>query len=90
MKKIMITCDEATSICDKNQYGEASIFEKFKLNIHLLLCKHCRAYSMQNNYMTKLLGKYFDDSCKNDHLIDKEKKDLEEKLKIQIKDISKK
>jgi len=35
------------------------------------------------------LSKYLHDSCENDHLIDKEKHELEEKLKIRIKDISK-
>ncbi len=88
-KKIMITCDEATSICDKNQYGEASLSEKFKLNIHLLLCKHCRTYSMQNNYITKLLGKQLDHSHNSTHLNERDKKDLENKLKDQIKEISK-
>lgn len=49
-----ITCDEATEICDKNQYGEASLWEKVKLGFHLLLCKYCAAYSKQNNIMTRL------------------------------------
>ena len=57
-KKIMISCDEATTICDKNQYGEASFWEKIKLNLHLLMCKHCRGYSKQNHLITKIVGKY--------------------------------
>lgn len=85
----MITCDEATSICDKNQYGEASLLEKIKLNIHLLMCKHCRAYSLQNNYITKLLGKYLDHNYSSDHLNEIDKKELEIKLKDKIKEISK-
>jgi len=89
-KKLMITCDEATAICDKNQYGEASLLEKFKLNIHLLLCKHCRSYSMQNNFITKLLGKHLDHNHSSDHLNENDKKELENKLKDQIKEISKK
>jgi len=36
-KKLMISCDEATTICDKNQYGEASNWDKLRLNFHLLL-----------------------------------------------------
>ncbi len=51
-KKFMISCDEATEICDKNQYGEASKWDKLRLNFHLLLCKHCKAYSKQNSIIT--------------------------------------
>ncbi len=87
--KFMISCDEATAISDKKQYGEATRMERVKLNFHLMLCKHCRAYSMQNNYISRLLSKYLHDSCETDHLVDKEKQELEEKLKIHIKDISK-
>ncbi len=84
----MISCDEATAISDKKQYGEASFTERIKLNFHLMLCKHCRAYSMQNNYISKILAKYLHDSCKTDHLADIEKQELEEKLKVHIKDLS--
>ena len=38
-----INCDEATTICDKNQYKEASFWEKLKLGIHIFICKKCRA-----------------------------------------------
>ena len=86
-KKFMISCDEATTICDKNQYGEASFWDKLRLNFHLLLCKHCKAYSTQNNLITKMMGKYLNPSCNaSEHLSDKEKKELDEKLKRQLKD----
>ena len=42
-----ISCDEATKICDKNQYEEGSLWEKIKLNIHIFLCKKCDLYSKQ-------------------------------------------
>ena len=48
-----LTCDEATTICDKSQYKEASLWEIIKLNIHILLCKNCGLYSKQNSIMTK-------------------------------------
>lgn len=84
----MITCDEATYISDKNQYGEASLSERIKLKIHLLLCKHCHVYSIQNNYITKLLGKHLDKANSTLPLNENDKKDLEKKLRDQIKDIS--
>ena len=52
-----ITCDEATAICDKSQYKEASFFEILKLRVHLLLCKKCGLYSKQNAVMSKCFEK---------------------------------
>ena len=40
-----ISCDEATKICDKSQYKEASFLDKVKLNFHLILCKKCGKYT---------------------------------------------
>lgn len=83
--KIKISCDEATQICDKNQYGAASIWEKIKLNIHLLLCKHCKAYTKQNTIITKVIGKYFEPCDTSKHLTAKEKEELQIKLKEKLK-----
>ncbi|MBP9599913.1 MAG: hypothetical protein KBE41_00295 [Lutibacter sp.] len=52
-----ITCDEATSICDKSQYNEASFLEILKLRLHLFLCKKCGLYSKQNTIMSKCYEK---------------------------------
>ena len=56
-KKFKISCDEATTICDKNQYGEASLFDKIKLQIHFLSCKICSLYTKQNMLLTKIYKK---------------------------------
>ncbi|MDD7915562.1 hypothetical protein [Polaribacter ponticola] len=53
-KKLKITCDEATTICDKSQYKEASLFELIKLNFHFIGCKICRLYTKQNSKMSGL------------------------------------
>lgn len=52
--KIFVSCEDANHICDKNQYKEASFWEKVKLNIHLIYCKACRKYSSKNTKLTKL------------------------------------
>ncbi|MBT3740884.1 MAG: hypothetical protein HOG32_01575 [Polaribacter sp.] len=54
LKKLHITCNEATTICDRSQYKEASFFEKIKLNLHFLSCKICRLYTKQNKRMSGL------------------------------------
>jgi len=53
-KKIMINCDEASTICDKSQYCEAGFFDKLRLQMHLFLCKKCGLYSEQNKTMSKI------------------------------------
>ncbi len=52
-KGLKITCDEATTICDKNQYGEATFMDKLKLNLHFMKCKICALYTRQNTLLTK-------------------------------------
>lgn len=55
--KIFVSCDKATHTCDKSQYNEASLWEKIKLNIHLIYCKACRKYSANNSKLTKITNK---------------------------------
>lgn len=56
MSKFKITCDEATTICDKSQYGKATIVEIIKLRIHFLGCKICALYTKQNSLLSKILN----------------------------------
>lgn len=65
-KKLKITCDEATKICDKAQYNEATSYEKIQLFFHTLVCKFCNAYTKQNNVLTKSIHKH-KSSCKSKH-----------------------
>ncbi|WP_431136290.1 hypothetical protein [Psychroserpens mesophilus] len=55
--KIIIPCNEANHVCDKTQYKEASLWEKIKLNIHLIYCIACRKYTKNNSKLTKLVTK---------------------------------
>ncbi len=70
-KKIFINCNEATEICDKSQYCEASTMDKIKLSIHNFLCKKCHLYSEQNTLMTKIFKVHIHTEKK--HLLDDEK-----------------
>ncbi|WP_412983999.1 glycine dehydrogenase [Pontimicrobium sp. IMCC45349] len=51
---IFIPCEEANHTCDKTQYKESTLWEKIKLNIHLIYCKACREYTKRNAKLTKL------------------------------------
>lgn len=50
--KFMMLCEEANHVCDKTQYKEATLWEKIKLNIHLIYCRACRKYSKNNTKLT--------------------------------------
>ena len=80
-----LTCDEATTICDKNQYREASLWEKIKLGVHLFLCKKCGLYSKQNELMTTCYEIHKDGESNKKHCLDKnEKAHLEKELKARL------
>lgn len=86
MGKFFISCDEATTICDKNQYGNASFLDKFKLTLHLLKCKLCKCYSNQNVVMTKVYKEYAKHECSKEKcLCNEDKAKMEEALKEQMK-----
>ena len=53
--KVIIPCDEAKLNCDKTQYKEATLWEKIKLNIHLIYCRFCRDYSINNTKLTQTI-----------------------------------
>tara|TARA_B100000508_G_C11352024_1_gene224432 strand:- start:261 stop:509 length:249 start_codon:yes stop_codon:yes gene_type:complete len=80
-----ITCDEATTICDKNQYSEAGLLEKIKLMFHIVLCKKCGRYSKHNTVMTKCYNRYKQENkIENCCLKDAEKKAMENKIKAKV------
>ncbi|MCB0375814.1 MAG: hypothetical protein KDD04_07840 [Sinomicrobium sp.] len=56
-KRILMNCEDANHVCDKNQYKESSGIEKIKLIIHLAYCKACRKYSISNHKLTHLIKK---------------------------------
>ncbi len=77
--KMLISCDEANHNCDKSQYNEATLWEKIKLNIHLLYCKACRKYSKNNAKLTKIMN-----NSKLDYLKTSEKEILKRNFKEEL------
>ncbi|WP_298555459.1 hypothetical protein [uncultured Algibacter sp.] len=78
--EVMIPCDEANHVCDKTQYNDATLWEKIKLNIHLIYCRACRKYTKNNAKLTKTIKtskvECLDKKCKDDM-----KKDFNKALK---------
>lgn len=54
--KIFIPCSAAGHTCDKTQYNDATLWEKIKLNIHLIYCRACRKYTKNNGRLTKMMN----------------------------------
>ncbi|MGI9530170.1 hypothetical protein [Lutimonas sp.] len=80
----IISCDEATTICDKNQYGEASLYDKIRLNWHLFMCKFCMSYTKQNNIMSQIFGKNLKPCEGLEKMSEEEKKELEKNLRNEL------
>ena len=47
----MITCKEATLFISKKEEKKLSVSERFKLFIHLLICKFCKFFYRQNQFL---------------------------------------
>ena len=75
-----LNCDQATAICDKNQYGETTLLSKIKLGWHMLFCKRCGLYSKQNSILTKCYEKQ-DKMNIEDTLTKVEKTHMDKKIK---------
>ena len=85
MSKFFITCDEATMICDKNQYKEATFWEKVKLTYHLFICKKCGVYTEQNSIITKACNTHLHEHQPEHCLTDQDKAKIQENIAKEIK-----
>lgn len=53
----MISCEEASAICNKKQYNEATFWEKVKHKFHILVCRACSQFAKKNTKLTSLFEK---------------------------------
>lgn len=77
---LFISCEEATTICNKNQYKEASFWELIQLNLHVVRCKICGLYSKQNGKLTEVCNQHLKKEDCDHKLSEQEKAQLKEKL----------
>ena len=82
MGRFKLTCDEATTICDKNQYKEASFLDRIKLSFHFISCKFCKRYTKHNNLISLIIKGNKESLCqqKKHHLSEADKAMLQKKL----------
>lgn len=75
--KLMISCKEATTAIVKQESQALRLVDRFRLWFHLLICRFCRYFNIQNKIMIQALHHH-------EHPVgftDAEKKDLTELIK---------
>ena len=86
MKLFRLTCDEATTICDKSQYKESSLWERIKLNLHFINCKSCKLYTKHNNLISLMINGNKESLCSKERncLSEQEKEKFKKELENYI------
>lgn len=75
-----ISCEEAYHICDKAQYGDATLIEKIKLNLRYLWCRFTKSYVKRNKKLTHAIK-----TAKVQSLHQNERQQLLERFNQQLK-----
>ncbi len=50
----MLTCKEVTEMVSNKLDRKLSLIERLKLKLHLMICKHCKSYANQLNFIHAL------------------------------------
>lgn len=77
MKNLPKPCQKVAEYSDKQQYAEATLWEKLRVQVHILHCRHCYSYHHKNEQLTELLKKH-----KFKFLSNSEKEELKAKLSL--------
>jgi len=73
MGKLMLTCKDATALVELQNAGELIWPERYKLRLHLMLCKACRYYAKQSKRIDIFLKYHLSADHTSNRLIDFEK-----------------
>ncbi|MEO8682473.1 MAG: zf-HC2 domain-containing protein [Vicinamibacterales bacterium] len=70
----MLTCRELTELVTNYLEGRLSLAERVKFEMHLAMCRHCRAYVQQMRETIQTLGKLPEERVSQEactHLLDR-------------------
>ena len=81
MDKVMLSCDTATYLITRNEYGKISPLEKMQLTMHLAGCKYCRRFADQSKYISAQLQKIRDAENTTVSLSPEQKEKLKKTIK---------
>lgn len=51
MKFLMISCKKATELMAKNEEAKLSLFQRFKLTLHVSMCSICNLFQQQTKQL---------------------------------------
>ncbi len=54
----MLTCKEVTRLVSESLDRKLSVAERFRLKIHLMICKGCKNFSEQMTFLRKICRQY--------------------------------
>lgn len=61
-----LNCEDAAGYCNKAEYQEASVREKFMLRVHLFFCSPCKDLNHKNHKLSELIRQANLKSCSED------------------------
>lgn len=81
----MLTCEKATLLITKENDSDAnlSIGEKLSLNFHVMFCKYCKMFKIQNSSIDSAISKHRDENSLV--LNDDQKSKMQENISKQMK-----
>jgi predicted anti-sigma-YlaC factor YlaD len=62
----MLTCQELTELVTEYLEGRQSLIERLRFEVHLGMCRHCRAYLRQMKHTVRALGRLSEDEIPAD------------------------
>ncbi len=62
---LMLSCQKATELIEKEQYFGLSTLEKLRLRVHLTICDFCTRYKQQSRFLHDVLGHHSHDHATN-------------------------
>lgn len=78
MKKLMISCKEATELIVRKDLEKLSFIDRVSLRFHTLMCRFCRAFEVQNDEINSQAATL--DNLVTDPMPEESKKSVSEAL----------
>ncbi len=74
--KLMLSCDEATSLIALKHYRKILFRERIKLSLHLLVCKYCKSFDVFNNRFEESIHNTCSKTNQNSSISSKKKSEI--------------
>ena len=85
MNSFMLSCEEATLLMTRKQLKKLSIFKSIQLKMHLISCKLCRRFEIQNEIIHNVWDSF---TSENTQLSDEKKEVINSEIDAQMQDIN--